>query len=85
MVVTTVKRIYGDVDDNIRVDKDFQPALNTALKAEGLIDKREALKAKTGMDYAQIVAGIQFMLHGTPIPKQLDDGKTIEGDFHEVE
>lgn len=66
------------------LDKDLQPALNTALKAQAIEDKREAVKAKTTS--ADMARAILAALTGAGVPTpQLEDGKTIEGEFEEVD
>ena len=65
------------------LDKDLQPALTTALKAQGLQDSREKAKAKTGT--AELAFAIIRMLGGQAPVAALDDGLTIEGDFEEVD
>lgn len=65
------------------LDKDLQPALTTALKAQGLQDSREKAKAKTGT--AELAFAIIRMLGGQASIAQLDDGLTIDGEFEEVD
>ena len=64
------------------LDKDLQPALGTALKAQALEDRREAAKSKGGA--VQVLTALLAALRGEQVPL-LEDGNTIEGDFSEVD
>jgi hypothetical protein len=84
LVRDRVHSMVQDMPDARLWDKDLMPTLNTGLKAEAIIDKRKALAAKTGVDAMQLYAGLMQMLHGTPVPKQLEDGNTVEGVYVET-
>ena len=64
------------------LDKDLQPALGTALKAQALEDKRELAKAKGGA--VQVLTALLAALRGEPV-LLLEDGNMIEGDAVEVD
>ena len=65
-------------------DKDHVPGINAALKAQTIIDTRAREKAKTGQTL-ELVAGLRaIMLGQVPMPA-LDDGKTIDGAFEELD
>ena len=73
-----------DVIDTLRpdiLDKDLQPALNTAIKAEAVVAKREDSQSKRKIDLFKLMLGDA----GGLAPKGLiGDGLTIEGEFEEV-
>jgi hypothetical protein len=64
--------------------KDLQPAINSGLKAQAILDSREKAAAKKGN--AELAFAIIAMLtgHGGPVPA-LEDGMTIEGTAVEVD
>jgi len=69
------------------LDKDLQPALNTALGAQKIEDAREKVKSKQGN--AELAFAILRMLSGDSFPvtltnQQLEDGITIEGYAEEI-
>lgn len=65
-------------------DKELVPGINAGLKAQGIIDGREKIKARQGN--AELAYAILAMLSGAPqTPLELDDGLTIEGTAIEVE
>lgn len=65
-------------------DKDQVAGINAGLKAQAILDKREVFKAKAGTaELAWALLGI--FGQQTPPPPQLDDGRTVEGTFEEVE
>jgi hypothetical protein len=70
----------GDLD---LADKDQVAGINAGLKAQALIDKREAIKAKVGT--AELAWALLGMLTSPPELPQLEDGLTVEGTFQEVE
>lgn len=66
--------------------KDMAPAINAGLKAQAMLDKREAVNKKLGI--AAGALSLQMWLAGlneAPPPPELDDGNTIEGEAVEVE
>jgi hypothetical protein len=64
------------------LDKDLQPALNTALGAQKIEDAREKVKSKQGS--AELAFAIIGMIAGKSLPVlELEDGLTIEGEFHD--
>ena len=65
-------------------NKDLVPGINAGLKAQGIIDGREKQKSKQAN--AELAFAIIAMLGGgNPEPLQIEDGKTVEGEFSEVE
>lgn len=66
-------------------DKDSVPGVTAGLKAQGIIDSREKIKARQGN--AELAFAIIAMLTGgaPQPPLELDDGLTIEGTATEVE
>lgn len=64
--------------------KDFQPAIQSGLKAQAIIDNREKAAAKKGN--AELAFAIIAMLsgRGTPVA-ELEDGMTVEGEAVEVD
>lgn len=69
------------VDPILRVD--LQPALNTGLKAQAVLDKREQVAKK--QTQAEVLLGLLAALRGEGRPvAQLEDGMTIEGTAREV-
>lgn len=73
---------YVEKDFDI-LDKDLQPAINTALKAETQIEAREARKD------AKQIGLLVLMLGGAGsdglAPEELSDGMVIDGEATEVE
>lgn len=66
-------------DNLVILHKDFQPAVNSMLKAQSLLDSRE--KAQKGGGSAELAFAILRMLRGeSPEPLALDDGMTIDGE-----
>lgn len=65
--------------------KELGPAVNAGLKAQGILDKRDAVNKKLG-----IAAGALSLqawlagLHSVEPPPELDDGNTVEGEAVEV-
>lgn len=68
------------------LDKDFAPALSMGLKAQGLLDKREATDKKLGLAAGYL--GLQLLLQGLgEAPAKavmIEDGVTVEGEFEDV-
>lgn len=62
--------------------KEFAPLINSGLRAEAILDKREAVKAKQSGG-ALLLDALKALLLGPPAA-QLEDGKTVEGEFVEV-
>ena len=62
------------------LDKDLQPALGTALKAEGIKIKREDVASKRQIGLFQLMLGNG----GKAPPHLIGDGMTIEGEFTDV-
>jgi hypothetical protein len=75
--------IVAGMDDDRLLNKEYAPSINLGLKARGILDAREKAKAKTGT--AELAFAIIRMLGGQAPVAQLDDGRTIEGDFEEVD
>lgn len=70
----------------VLMGKEFGPALNAGLKAQAMLDKREAANKKLGI--AAGALSLQMWLAGlgeAPPPPELDDGNTFEGEAVEVE
>lgn len=65
--------------------KEVAPAINAGLKAQAAIDRKAATEAKLGI--AAGALSFQMWLAGlstSPVPPELDDGKTFEGEAVEV-
>jgi hypothetical protein len=75
--------IVAGMDDERLLNKDYAPSINLGLKARGILDAREKAKSKTGT--AELAFAIIAMLSGQQPTLVIDDGRTIEGDFEEVE
>jgi hypothetical protein len=73
--------VVAEMTDDQLLNKDFAAALQVGLKAQGQLDAREKAKAKQGT--AEQAFAIIAMLRGD-IPLQLEDGRTLEGDYEEV-
>lgn len=76
-----------DMFENEELDlrnKDHAAGIGAGLKAQGLLDGREKLKAKTGQTL-ELLAGLRALLSGALPPLQLDDGNTVEGEAVEVD
>lgn len=65
--------------------KEFAPAIGAGLKAQALLDKREAVAAKVGLG-AGLLALVERLdrLGRPPEPLALEDGNTVEGAFVDV-
>lgn len=75
-----------DPDALMVFGKDLSPIVGQGLKAQGLIDKREQLDKKLGIQAGAIA--LQAWIAGlgqTAPPPELDDGNTIEGEAVEID
>jgi hypothetical protein len=63
--------------------KDFQSAIASILKAQGLTDKREASKDAAKVDLARAMLGARGGLAPESM-RQIEDGNTIEGEVTDV-
>jgi hypothetical protein len=65
--------------------KELAPALNAGLKAQAMLDKREAVNKKLGIAAGALSLQMWLAgLHDAPPPPELDDGNTVEGVAVEV-
>jgi len=69
------------------LSKHLAPALGAGLKAQALIDKREANAEKLGLakGYLGLQLYLQGLGHEPQEPVMLDDGNTLEGEYAEVD
>lgn len=74
--------IIDGMDDVDLMQKDFAPGFNVALKAQAILDKREERKAHVGG--AELAFALIALVEGRPVPKQLEDGVTVEGEYVEA-
>lgn len=76
-------RAVEAMPDELILDKGFSSGINTALKAQGLLDKREQARSK--QQNAELAFAILALIGERPAPLQLEDGLTVEGTAVEVE
>lgn len=91
LAVLVRDKVYDMVDELtpealMVLGKDFSPVIGQGIKAQTLIDKREQLDKKLGIQAGAIAlqAWIAGLGHSPP-PPELDDGNTIEGESVELE
>lgn len=67
------------------LNKHLAPAIGAGLKAQALLDKREAVAAKAnlGAGLLALVERLDRLGAGPPVP-QLEDGQTLEGEYKDV-
>ncbi len=66
------------------LNKHFAPGLGVALKAQALLDKREAVAAKVNLGAGLFALVERLDRLGAPAPLQLEDGTTVEGEYEDV-
>lgn len=69
------------------LQKDLQPAVKSMLTAQRDLDKRvgKTNDQKTRVAVAMLLSGAHGGLSAVPEYLQIDDGRTIEGEFEEVD
>lgn len=69
----------------VLMGKEIAPAINAGLKAQAAIDKKAATNAKLGLAAGALT--LQAWLAGlseAPVPPELEDGNTVEGEAVEL-
>lgn len=84
MVRDRMRAIVLGLDDDDMLNKDYAPGIALGLKAQVAIDNKAKVQSKNALVEVGR-AWLEFLNSGGAPMKRLDDGKTIDGEFTEVD